>query len=717
MIIGTAGHIDHGKTSLVKAITGVDADRLKEEKARGITIDLGFAYWPQDDGSVIGFVDVPGHERFVHTMMAGAQGVDAVMLVIAADDGVMPQTREHLEIISLLGPRQGLVALTKTDRVDAAQIARVTAEIARFLQGTVLEGAEILPVSSMSGAGLPELASALRGLRRQEQRAGRQFRLAVDRSFLLQGAGLVVTGTVLDGSLAVGEEVVVSPLGLPARVRSIHAQNRPSETARAGDRCALNLAGAGLEKDKVARGAMIVAPALHAPTRRVDAEVQVAPGAKRGLTPWMPVRFHHATAELAAHLVLLGDEVPRPGMRVPVQIVTEAPFAALRLDRFVLRDPSAAFTLAGGRLLDLRAPDRKRRTPERVAILAALGEPDWREALARLFETALGTLDLDAFAQDNGLVLADVVAEAERRGARLLKLGARHHALGAGQLEQLGGALRDALAGFHAANPDLMGTGLERLRLQTAPRVPAPLFRALLRGFVAEGWLAIDGNWIRLASHSVAMSLEDENLLFEIRPLLAAKERFRPPRVRDIAGSLNEDEAVVRALLRRCGRAGVLDEVAHDHFFLRSAVAEGVGLAAALEEECGGWFPAANFRDRLEAASGGAVGRKVAIQFLEFLDRHGVTIRRGDLRRVNPHRRGLFETAAGSAGIGADAVENPLPEAEDTASVPASGREASLVGRPDFKSGWGSQAVPGGFDSHSPPPARPRRLSKARPCA
>ncbi len=696
MIIGTAGHIDHGKTTLVKAITGVDADRLKEEKARGITIDLGFAYWPQPDGSVLGFVDVPGHERFVHTMMAGAQGVDAVMLVIAADDGIMPQSREHLEILSMLGPRLGVVALTKIDRVDEARRHRVLADIAGFLEGTVLADAPIHPVSSLTGEGLDALKEALAGMHRayQRVRSDRLFRLAVDRSFLLQGAGLVVTGTILDGEVVNGDEVIVSPIGLPARVRSIHAQNRVTDKAMAGDRCALNLSGPGLDKDKVQRGAMILAPFGHAPTRRADADVTVAPGARKGLTQWMPVRLHHATSDIQAHLVLLGDETPQPGMNVPVQIVTEQPFAAFRLDRFVLRDPSASFTLGGGRFLDLRPPERKRRTPERMAQLHALAEADWRVALCRLLDASSAAIDLVTFAQDNGEALSAVLAECERAGAALMRLGQRPHALGARLLCHIAGAVRESLASFHAANPDLMGMGLERLRLLAAPRLAAPLFRSVLRDFIGEGWLAMDGNWIRLASHSVAMSLEDENLLFEIRPLISGKERFRPPRVRDLAQSLQEDEQTIRALLRRCGRAGELDEVAQDHFFLRIAVAEAVQLAVGLEADTGGWFAASTFRDRLEEASGGVVGRKVAIQVLEFFDRHGVTIRRGDLRRVNPHRRTLFDPS----------VDTSLPEAADAASLSELGRESSLVGRPDFKSGWGREPVPGGFDSHSLPP-------------
>ncbi len=695
MIIGTAGHIDHGKTSLVKALTGIDADRLKEEKARGITIDLGFAYWPQDDGTAIGFVDVPGHERFVHTMMAGAQGVDLVMLVIAADDGVMPQTREHLEIIELLGPREGLVVLTKIDVVSPERLLAVQNDVAMALSETMLADCPLFPVSNLTGDGLPALKDWLRAQHQAHVPVSdaRLFRLAIDRSFVLQGAGVVVTGTVLDGTVRVGDEVIVSPSGLSARIRSIHAQNRKSETGRAGDRCALNLVGSDITKEAVLRGDMVLAAAAHAPSQRIDAEIKVAQGAPKGLAQWMATRLHHGTAEVGARIVLLEDQVPLPNEMARIQLVLDKPIAAFTLDRFVLRDPSASRTLAGGRFLDLRAPDRKRRAPERSAILAALANPALGQAFAALIEASPGPVSLDDFARDHGVDRSLVLDMCRNAGAAVLHAGKGLFALSHSRYFGLETAVRAHLTAFHAANPDLMGTGLERLRLQTAPRVPAVLFRLALRGFVEAGWLAIDGNWIRLASHSIEMSLEDENLWYEIRPSLDGTDRFRPPRVRDIASTTQEDENAIRRLLRRCARAGSVDEVAQDHFFLRTSVSELVTLAAGLEVDREGWFTAASFRDRLESASGGVVGRKVAIQILEFLDRHGVTIRRGDNRRINPHRRDLFEPA-----------REAIAETAGNADNKAVGRESSLVGRPDFKSGWGREPVPGGFDSHSLPP-------------
>ena len=302
MIIGTAGHIDHGKTSLVRRLTGVDTDRLKEEKERGITIALGFAYWPQSDGRIVGFIDVPGHEKLVHTMLAGASGIDLLLLVVAADDGVMPQTREHLDIARLLGIERTVVALTKADLVEGERLAEAQGEIAALLAATPFADAPILPVSTVTGDGIDELAQLLRELAQASQlrRSDGAFRLAVDRCFTLPGAGTVVTGTVLSGKVSAGDGVTVSPSGIVARVRSIHAQNRPAESGAAGDRCALNLAGPDVAKDAIVRGDMIVSPALHAPATRIDAELTVLASEKKPLAMWQPVRLHHGSSETGA---------------------------------------------------------------------------------------------------------------------------------------------------------------------------------------------------------------------------------------------------------------------------------------------------------------------------------------------------------------------------------------------------------------------------------
>jgi selenocysteine-specific elongation factor len=685
MIIGTAGHIDHGKTSLVRALTGVDTDRLKEEKARGISIDLGFAYLPSpDDGTVLGFVDVPGHEKFVHNMLAGATGIDFVLLIVAADDGIMPQTREHLAIVDLLGIARGIVALTKIDLASPDRQAEVRADIAQLLKGTGLDGSAIVPVSIVSGEGVDDLRERLFEASRgtQARATGQRFRLAVDRSFTLAGAGTVVTGTVLSGSVSAGDRVMISPAGIVARVRSIHAQNRPTERGVAGQRCALNLAGDGISKDAVARGDMVLDPTLHAPTCRIDATLRLLESEQKPLTQWMPARLHHAAAEIGARIVLLGDDAIRPGHEANVQLVLDRDIAPAAGDPFVLRDTTAQRTIGGGKFLDLRAPSRKRRTPERLAQLRAHAIADAEQALAALLAVAPHYVDITAFARDRALSEATANELSERLSLVTATAADQIFALSAPVALQFKRALLTGLQSFHADNPDLPGVGLERLRLQLQPRLPAPMFRSILQGFVRDKEIALDGAWVRLFRHEVRLTPDDQKTWVRIMPLLGGAERFRPPRVRDIVMALGLREADVRRLLKLTSRMGKADEIAHDHFFLRETVAEMVGIAvdlAATSQD--GQFTAAQFRDRLDN------GRKVAIQILEFFDRHGVTLRRGDLRRINRHRLDLFRTA-----------EPKSPEKLD------SGRDSSPVGRPDFKSGRGREPVLGGFDSLSLPP-------------
>jgi selenocysteine-specific elongation factor len=687
MIIGTAGHVDHGKTALVKALTGVDGDRLKEEKARGVTIDLGFAYLPIEDGGVLGFVDVPGHERFVRTMLAGASGIDFALLVVAADEGVKPQTLEHLAIIDLLGVGEGLVVLSKADLATPERLGEVAAELRPLLAGTVLEAAEAMPVSVVTGQGLEPLLAhlAAAAVTKAERSAETRFRLAVDRAFTLQGVGVVVTGTVLSGVVGVGDQLLISPSGLPVRVRSLHAQNRPAETGRAGDRCALNLAGPGVSKEVVRRGDMVLDPALHAPTDRIDARLRLLGGEAKSVGQWFPVRLHHAATEVGARIVLLGDDPVEPGSEADVQLVLERPIAAALQDRFVVRDASARRTIGGGRFIDLRGPVRRRRTPERRRQLAALALTDPTAAFAALLDAPPFATDLAAFARDHALSTAQVQRLAAQSGLIQLQSGDASIAISPERWRGFSADLLARLAAYHSENPDLQGLGREKLRLQLQPRLPAPVFVAALQRLAGGGQVVLDGAFVRLASHTVRLAPADEAAWALIAPRLGGAERFRPPRVRDLAEATGRGERDVRRLLKLAGRIGWADEIAQDHFFLRATVREMIVLCAdeAGRRADGGGFTAAQFRDRVDN------GRKVAIQILEFFDRHGVTLRKGDLRRINPHRLDLFGPAVVS-------------------SPGADGGESSLVGRSDFKSEWGSEPVPDGFDSHSLPPSPPR---------
>lgn len=643
MIVGTAGHVDHGKTTLVRALTGVDGDRLKEEKARGITIDLGFAYLPLPDGETLGFIDVPGHERFVHTMVAGAAGIDIALLVVAADDGVMPQTREHLAILDLLGTRRSLIALTKADLATPERLVAVHAQIREATKGTSLAVADILEVSSATGQGVDELRARLVGEARMldERTHEGRFRLAVDRVFTLPGIGLVVTGTVLSGVVNVRDAVLISPAGLTARVRSVHAQNRPVEIGRAGDRCALNLTGEDIGKDTVRRGDMVIDPFLHAPTARIDARLHLLSSEPRAVEPWLAVRLHHGSADVGARVIPLEGQQLRPGHTADVQLVLDKPIAASVMDRFVLRDVSARRTMGGGQFIDLRAPERHRRTPARHAERLALGIDDPQHSLAALFDASTVALGLDAFARDRALSAVALEAIVEALSPMVFDADNERVAVGRAAWQHFVSNVLQRLDGFHAAHPDLQGMPREKLRKAVKPELPPSSFAMALQHTDLADHIARDGAFVRLSSHVMQLSASREALWALVEPMLGGDTRFRPPRVRDIAGVLSHPEADIRQLLKLATRMGRVDEVSHDHFFLRTTVHEMLQVAAEIADHApDGWLTAAQFRDRLDG------GRKVAILVLEFFDRHGVTLRRGTLRRIQPRYLDLFAPPA-----------------------------------------------------------------------
>ena len=510
MIVGTAGHIDHGKTSLVKALTGIDADRLAEEKRRGITIDLGFAYQALPNGEILGFVDVPGHERFVHNMLAGVSGIDCALLVVAADDGPMPQTVEHLQILDLLGIDRAVVALTKKDVVSAERLAEAIGETRALLAETGLAEAEILPVSSVNGEGVADIAAWLQlAAEATAQRTSQgYFRLAVDRSFTLAGTGTVVTGTVVAGHAKVGDSLLVSPSGLEARLRGIHAQNRPAQSAEAGQRCALNVVGPRLSKEAIARGDWIVAAPAHAPIERFDALYRHLPGQRKPMRHWTPVRVHLGAAHVGGRVALLGAAALEPGQHGMVQIVLDRKIGALAGDRFILRDQSAQRTMGGGRLLDPFPPSRGRRTPQRLAILGALSERDAEQALAALMAVPPGWVDLAGFAVARNL-------SAEELAILTVDLPMQIAATW-GFTPPIWDGLRDVLlqtlADFHKANPDLPGLQSERLRTALNVKIPPAPFRALAGAMALAKDIVLDGPWYRLPGHSVTLTAKDRQL-------------------------------------------------------------------------------------------------------------------------------------------------------------------------------------------------------------
>jgi selenocysteine-specific elongation factor len=627
MIIGTAGHIDHGKTTLVRALTGVDTDRLKEEKARGISIELGYAYTPLANGEVLGFIDVPGHERLVHTMVAGACGIDFALLVVAADDGVMPQTREHVAILELLGVSRGAVALTKIDRVERRRLGEVDAQVKGLLGLTALNAAPLfaLDATAADHPGTSALRDHLHQMAAQTRACSDQglFRLAVDRVFTLAGHGTVVTGTVFAGQVRTGDTVAVMPAGLTARVRSIHAQNRPADAGRAGERCALNLAG--IEKSAISRGDWLADPRALAPSTRIDVLLTLLADSGAQLKSWSPLHVHLGTTHRLAHVVPLESPGPSAGESPRVQLVFDTPICAMPGDRFIVRDAQGRHTLGGGSVLDPFAPARRRRSPERLGYLAALQRLLAGEDLTPVLQQARFGVQISDLVRLTGcppdrLPLPSAAITVAAGGAHFVVLPARWQALRDSALS--------ALRRFHADVPDEPGPDVGRLRRIALPDMPAALWRALVDELARERLVLLSGAWLHLPEHSATLSESDQTLARKLQPLIAAG-RFDPPWVRELAARVHEPEDRVREVLRKQVTQGGVYQVVRDLFYDRERIAELAAIVGAATREHGG-VNAARFRDTL------GLGRKRAIQILEFFDRVGYTRRVRDAHVLRP---------------------------------------------------------------------------------
>lgn len=640
MIVATAGHIDHGKTLLVKTLTGVDTDRLPEEKARGISIDLGFAYLPLPDSKLIGFVDVPGHERFIRNMLAGVCGIDFALLVVAADDGIMPQTIEHLHILDLLHVNRGAAVITKIDRVDSARVHEVEQQVAALVQSTQLAHVPVIPVSAVTGSGMTELRELLIAEATQHSArlsAGQNFRYAVDRTFSVAGSGTVVTGTVFNGVVKVGDKVVVSPAGHEVRVRSIQIQGNAAQGASAGERCALNLTGAGLES--VHRGDWVVAPELHRPTQRLDARVTVLAAEARALEHWTPVHLHLATSDVTARIATRQGTALEPGTGAVAQLVLDQPILALRGDRFILRDQSATRTIGGGFVLDPFAPATRRTSPARNIELAALEHDAPETALSDLLRTGERVIDLRRFE-----VVYNLTRERATQlyaNAELVQLGKDARvAVTRGRYQALQEALVAELLRFHSEQPQAVGQEVETLRKSVAPGLSADLFGSLLRRLTDERKIEASGSIARIAGHDATANAADDRMWQTVRPALE-NAGFNSPPLRELALQVKLKEGIVKDFLHRKAKSGEVLKVTADRFYTRSTLATLAAIAQATAQgQPNGQFTAAQYRD----ATG--VGRSLAIEILEFLDTLGITQRLGDARKM----RKDFVPILGAAG-------------------------------------------------------------------
>ncbi|HCM9560620.1 TPA: selenocysteine-specific translation elongation factor [Enterobacter cloacae subsp. cloacae] len=601
MIIATAGHVDHGKTTLLQAITGVNADRLPEEKKRGMTIDLGYAYWPQPDGRVLGFIDVPGHEKFLSNMLAGVGGIDHALLVVACDDGVMAQTREHLAILQLTGNPQLTVALTKADRVDATRINEVREAVQATLREYGFTDAALFETVATEGRGIDALRHHLQQISSREHASHHRFRLAIDRAFTVKGAGLVVTGTALSGEVKVGDTVWLTGINKPMRVRGLHAQNQPVDHAHAGQRIALNIAG-DAEKAQLNRGDWLLSEAPPEPSERVIVSLQT----HIPLSQWQPLHIHHAASHITGRVSLLENDL--------AELVFDTPLWLADNDRLVLRDISARETLAGARVVTLNPPRRGKRKPEYLQWLSALAQASNDKAALEV-HLERGAVNLTDFAWARQLSNEGLLPLTQQPGF----IQAGNNLLNAPVAACWQRKVLNTLATYHEQHQDEPGPGRERLRRMALPMEDDALVLLLIENMRESGVIKSHHGWLHLPDHKAGFTAEQEAIWQKAAPLFGDE----PWWVRDLARETNTDEQVMRQVLRHAAQQGLIVAIVKDRYYRNDRIVAFASLIRELDQARGSTC-AADFRDRLN------VGRKLAIQILEYFNRIGFTRRRGN---------------------------------------------------------------------------------------
>jgi len=605
-VIGTAGHIDHGKSTLVTALTGIDPDRLAEEKQRGMTIDLGFAHLRLPGGTEVGIVDVPGHARFIRNMLAGTHGLDAVLLVIAADEGVMPQTREHLEIIDLLDVRRGVIVLSKIDLVDADWLALVRSEVVEAVTGTSLQGAPVVEFSAVTGAGKAGLVLELdRMLAAAEPRPdlGRP-RLPIDRVFTMSGFGTVVTGTLVDGALSVGEELEVYPWGRPVRVRGLQQHNRKVESASPGGRVAVNLIGA--EKHELQRGDVLARPETLAATRRVDASVRVLSSAGQPLRHGAELLLHTGTVDVGCRVIVLEADQIDAGGNGWVQLYLDRPIAAAENDRFILRVPSPASTIAGGTLVDIHPRKHSRQDPEARESLERRAAGDLLQEELRKYPRGV-TVD--------ALLKATLAPEADLAALNARRIGGWLYDTGAWRA--IAERAVNELEAFHASHP--LRPGMAREELRSRLGVPPASFSSVIQGLIQDGHVEERDGVLAAPGHHVELH-ETDGTAARLLELLG-RQPFAPPSLAEATQQTGASPEVVRALAQR----GEIVRVSDDIAFTKDSYVAAVAMVREIIST-GGSITVAQLRDRMGAS------RRPVLALLEHLDAERVTRRVGDAR-------------------------------------------------------------------------------------
>jgi selenocysteine-specific elongation factor len=627
VILGTAGHIDHGKTSLVKALTGVDTDRLKEEKERGITIELGFTFLDLPSGIRLGIIDVPGHEKFVKHMVAGVWGIDLVALVIAADEGVMPQTREHLDICRLLRVKKGLVVLTKIDLLDRELLELVKEEVTEIVQDTFLENAPILAVSSVTGEGIPQLLSALDLLSQEIKERSYEglFRLPIDRVFTMKGFGTVVTGTMISGSLSLGEMGQILPSGLAGKVRNLQVYGRSVEKAVAGERAAVNLQG--VENQAIERGDVLIRPNTLSPTQLIDAYLEYLPNAARPLKHRTRQRFHVGTTLTNASVFLLDRDELAPGEMGFVQLRLERPVVALPQDRFVIRGSSAIQTIGGGVILDGHPDKHKRFSLPVIADLSLLKDGTTEQALRQhIHHSGMGGITLEELLTRVEMPPSDVqsiIGQMEGRGDLLFIDSEKLKVIAKGPYQELRGMALAQLGEFHQRFPMKFGLSKEELRTKLPPEVDVKLFQILISELIQSKEVILEKDKMRLSGHHIS-SVDEKGLARRVEAAVL-KGGLQPPSPKELSEEWSESEGEVRAIFEHLVHEGVLVRIKSEIYFHHVSfgrLREQLVTYLKSHQE----ITTPQFKEMTKAS------RKYAIPLIEYFDQIKVTLRLGDKR-------------------------------------------------------------------------------------
>ena len=639
MIVATAGHIDHGKTSLVKCLTNKDTDNLPEEKLKGMSIDLGFAYKDLGNNISLGFIDVPGHERFIQNMLAGVIGVDFGLLVIAADDGPMPQTNEHLEILNLLGINRGAVAITKIDKVKSTRIDEVIKLSKNILQKTSLAKAPFFPISNLQETGINSLMNYLKeeAYKNKPQTIKGEFRLAIDRKFNLKGIGLIVTGTIFSGVIRKGDNIILSPKGIEGRVRGIHSQNKVSEVAYTGQRCALNLVGTNIEKSSISRGDWILSKELHFPSNCMDAVISVSLNEKKPLKSWTRAHLHLGSSKIICRVITLEDKEIMPGCNGLVQLKLEQETSSSFEDRFILRDQSAKRTVAGGRIIDPFSIPKDRSKLERIEDLHIMNKYEHKEAITLLLSKKTWGIDLIKFSVRRNLNKIETQKLLKINDIKILKEKDKFWGVKTLNWSVCIKIVYDYINNLFNQTNKLSVLNEEKIIQNFKSVAPGYVIKNILSELIISKSIVRNGKELFLAEHKIIFNSKELYVWEEIK-LILDKNKYHPPTINEIVKELSFEIRETQNVVKKALDLNFLVQVSLNRYFYPDVI---LYFATIVEK-----ISAISTNHKLELSifrNEAKISRNLAIELLEFFDRKGLTIRLKNDRYLQKKANQVFQ--------------------------------------------------------------------------